>query len=176
MCWSTARSSAPTSTAPAVKGGAAAQAPVSCADIPPGDRAKPDGRSRGGLSSKLHLAVDALGNPLRLLLTPGQTGDVTVARALIEGLRPSHVVADAAYDAGYFREAIAAAGGHAVIASNPSRARRIPWDKALYRERNLGERCFLRLKNFRRGATRYDKTASSFLAFVTVAACAILWK
>lgn len=54
----------------------------------------------------------------------------------------------------------------AVIANNPSRGLRIPWSKALHRERNLIERCFLRPKNFRRVVTRYDKTAESFLAFV----------
>lgn len=70
-------------------------------------------RSRGGLSSKIHLAVDALGNPLRILLTAGQAGDVTSALALIEGMRPRHVIAVAAYDAGYFRDAIAVAGGQA---------------------------------------------------------------
>lgn len=91
-------------------------------------------------------------------------------------MRPGHVIADAAYDAGYFRDAVTAAGGQAVIANNPSRAQRIPWSKPLYRERNLIERCFLRLKNFRRVATRYDKTANSFLAFVKLAACTILWK
>lgn len=63
-----------------------------------------------------------------------------------------------------------------MIANNPSRAKHIPWSKPLYRERNIIERCFLRLKNFRRVATRYDKTAASFLAFVTLAACSILWK
>ena len=113
---------------------------------------------------------------MRILLTAGQAGDVTSACALIQGMRPGQVIADAASDAGYFRDAIAAAGGQAVIANNPSRARRIPCHRALYRERNLIERCLLRLKAFRRVATGYDKTASSFLAFVTIAACTVLWK
>jgi transposase len=91
-------------------------------------------------------------------------------------MRPRHVIADAAYDAGYFRDAIAVAGAQAVIANNPSRAMRIPWSKALYRERNLIERCFLRLKNFpsRRHSIRQDRF--QFPRLRHLAACTILWK
>ena len=86
------------------------------------------------------------------------------------------MVGDTAFDGDPSRGCIAAHGAIAVVPSNPCRSRRVPHDRALYRERNLVERCFQRLKRFRRVATRYDKTAASFLAFATLAACTILWK
>jgi putative transposase len=84
------------------------------------------------------------------------------------------VLADAAYDSDAFRQAIAAAGAVAVIPNNPSRAIKRPFDKALYKERHLVECCFSRLKQFRRVATRYEKTARNYLAIVTLAAT-VLW-
>jgi transposase len=126
------------------------------------------GRSRGGLSTKIHLAVRGLGAPVRLLLTGGQRGDCPQTHALIEGLP-----ADAAYDADPMRKAIAAKGAVAVIPSNPSRARKYPLDKHLYAQRHLIECCFSKLKQFRRVATRYEKTARNYLVVVTPTT--ILW-
>ena len=83
-------------------------------------------------------------------------------------------MADTAYDADHFRAAIAAAGATAVIPNNPSRAIKLAFDKDLYKERHLIECCFSKLKQFRRVATRYEKTARNFLAIVTIAAT-ILW-
>lgn len=83
-------------------------------------------------------------------------------------------MADAAYDADHFRQAIAAKGATAVIPNNPSRARKHPLDKHLYAQRHLIECCFSRLKQFRRVATRFEKTARNYLAVVTLAAT-ILW-
>ena len=128
------------------------------------------GRSRGGLSTKIHLAVRGLGAPVRLLLTGGQRGDCPQTHALIEGLPADVVMADAAYDADPLRKAIAAKGAVAVIPSNPSRARKYPLDKHLYAQRHLIECCFSKLKQFRRVATRYEKTARNYLAVVTLAA------
>jgi transposase len=85
-----------------------------------------------------------------------------------------HVIADTAYDADHFRDAVTARGAQAVIPGTRSRARRIPLDKHLYRERHLVECCFNKLKHFRRVATRYEKTACAFIAMITVAAIA-LW-
>src|SRR5206468_2349879 len=82
--------------------------------------------------------------------------------------RPDAVLADAAYDSDAFRDAIAKAGAVAVIPDNPSRAMKHDLDKALYRERHLVECCFSRLKQFRRVATRYEKTARNYLAIVTL--------
>ncbi len=83
-------------------------------------------------------------------------------------------MADAAYDADHFRHAIVRAGAVAVIPNNPSRAKKHPIDRQLYKERHLIECCFSKLKQFRRVAKRYEKTARNFLAVVTIAAT-ILW-
>jgi len=126
------------------------------------------------LSTKIHLAVRGLGCPVRFHLTAGQRGDAPEAAALIEGLPASVVMADTAYDADRLREIIAAKGALAVIPSNPSRARKHPLDKQLYAQRHLIECCFSRLKQFRRVATRFEKTARNYLAIVTLAAT-MLW-
>lgn len=132
------------------------------------------GRSRGGLTTKLHIAVDALGNPLRIRLTPGQRHEMTQAEALIEGLPAAFVIGDMAFDADPFRARIAAQGAEAVIPSNPSRSTRIGHDRHLYKERHLVECFFNKIKNFRRIATRYEKTARNFLAMITLA-CTMVW-
>ena len=88
--------------------------------------------------------------------------------------RPAVVLADTAYDADHFRDRIEAAGAVAVIPNNPSRASKRPFDKALYKERHLIECFFSKLKQFRRVATRYEKTARNYLAMITVAA-ALIW-
>jgi len=99
---------------------------------------------------------------------------VLQAAPLIEGLPAKVVMADTAYDADHFRQAIAAKGAVAVIPSNPSRARKYPLDKHLYAQRHLVECCFSKLKQFRRVATRFEKTARNYLAIVTLAAT-VLW-
>jgi transposase len=132
------------------------------------------GRSRGGLSTKIHLAVRGLGCPVRFTLTAGQKGDAPQAAALIEGLPAEVVMADTAYDADHLRQAIAAKGALAVIPNNPSRALKYPLDKHLYAQRHLVECCFSKLKQFRRVATRFEKTARNYLAVVTLAAI-VLW-
>jgi transposase len=120
------------------------------------------------------LAVRGLGCPVRLILTPGQAGDAPQGARLIEGLAAEVVIADAAYDADHLRTALAAKQARAVIPNNPSRARKYPIDKHLYKERHLIECCFAKLKQFRRVATRYEKTARNYLAMITLAAT-ILW-
>jgi transposase len=120
------------------------------------------------------MAVRGLGCPVRITLTAGQKGDALQAAALIEGLAAEVVMADAAYDADHLRHAIAAKGALAVIPNNPSHAIKYPLDKHLYAQRHLIECCFSKLKQFRRVATRFEKTARNFLAVVTLAAT-ILW-
>ena len=83
-------------------------------------------------------------------------------------------MADTAYDADHLRQAIAAKGALAVIPNNPSRALKYPLDKHLYAQRHLVECCFSKLKQFRRVATRFEKTARNYQAVVTLAAI-ILW-
>ena len=132
------------------------------------------GRSRGGLSTKINVAVDALGNPLRLILTEGQVHDIRQAEALIEGFACEKVLADKGYDSDKFREVIASKGAEAVIPPKRSRKELLPYDKDVYQDRNLVERFFNKIKNFRRIATRYDKTALSFAAMLALAA-AMIW-
>lgn len=115
-----------------------------------------------------------LGGPVRFVLTAGQKGDAPQAHALIEALPAQIVLADAAYDSDPLRQSIADKGAQAVIPNTPSRARKHPFDRALYKERHLIECCFSKLKQFRRVATRYEKTARNYLAVVTLAAT-IIW-
>ncbi len=110
---------------------------------------------------------------MRFVLTAGQRGDCPQAHALIEGLPAQVVMADAAYDADPLRQKITEKGAIAVIPNNPSRARYF-LDKHLYAQRHLVECCFSKLKQFRRVATRFEKTARHYLAVVTIAAT-ILW-
>jgi len=120
------------------------------------------------------MAVDGLGRPLRIVLTPGQRGDVTQAPVLLEGLTARRVLADKAYDSNALRAIIADMNAEAVIPCNPTRKKAIPYDFEAYKQRNLIERCFNKLKHFRRIATRYDRRALYFISFVKIAA-AILW-
>ncbi len=115
-----------------------------------------------------------LGHPVALRLTAGQRGDVPQATSLMAGQRAAFVLADGAYDATSFRDTIQAAGATAVIPNTPQRASKYPFDRDLYRERHLVECCFAKLKQFRRVATRYEKTARNYLAVVTLAAI-VLW-
>lgn len=94
--------------------------------------------------------------------------------ALVTGLRPGHVIADRAYDANHFRMTIALEGAGAVIPSRPDRAKRLPCDWRMYRERNLVERLVNKLDHFRRVFTRYDKILAHYHGFVLVAAIC-LW-
>lgn len=115
-----------------------------------------------------------LGCPVRFLLTAGQAGDAPQAAALLDGLAAEVVIADTAYDSDAFRDLIAQHGAEAVIPNNPSRAAKHPLDAHLYAQRHLIECCFSRLKQFRRVATRFEKTARNYIAVVTLAAI-VLW-
>ena len=126
------------------------------------------------MSTKIHAAADALGNPVRLLAGPGQENDMARAHALIAGHTPKAVMADRAYDADHLHDAILEAGAEPVIPPRRHRRRPHAYDTALYKERNLIERFFAKLKQFRRVATRYDKLLANFLGFVKLAAVAIL--
>ncbi len=132
------------------------------------------GRSRGGFGTKIHGAVTGLGLPARLILTPGQAADVTHAEALIEGLPAAVVIADKGYDSRAVVEAIESRGADAVIPSLKNRARPREYDRQRYKDRNLAERFWSKAKQYRRVATRYEKTARNFLAFVHVASIMVL--
>lgn len=102
------------------------------------------GRSRGGLTTKIHMLADGLGRPLCLIVTAGQTGDAPQAQALLEGQAGAAVLADKAYDSNALRKIIADMGAQAVIPSNRTRKLLIPHDEAVYKQRNRIERCFNR--------------------------------
>lgn len=120
--------------------------------------------------------TDALGRPLVLLLTPGNINDIVMAPALLARTgKITRLVADKGYDANSLRRWLAERDAEAVIPSTASRKQPIPYDLRAYRQRNLIERMFGRLKDFRRVATRYDKLARNFLAGALLAAAAIWW-
>ena len=120
------------------------------------------------------MAVDALGNPLRVILSAGQVADIAQAAALIKDQPAEFIVADKGYDSGAFVETITAQGGQAVIPPRSNRLTPRTFDRHIYKSRNLIERFFARIKQFRRIATRYDKLATSFLSFVHLA-CVFVW-
>lgn len=120
------------------------------------------------------MLADALGRPLRLIVTAGQVGDITQAPALLEGQTAEAVLADKAYDSNTLRATIAAMGATVVIPSNRTRRVIIPHDAVAYKHRNRIERCFNRLKHFRRFATRYDRRTLHFTGFALLAA-AMIW-
>ncbi len=132
------------------------------------------GRSRGGLTTKIHTLSDAQGRPLRFILTGGEAHDSTTAADLLAGRTTAGVIADKAYDNNALREMIADAGAQAVIPSISSRKIIIPHDRLAYRLRNRIERFFNKLKHFRHIATRYDRRAIYFLAALHLAS-AMIW-
>lgn len=126
------------------------------------------GKSRGGPTTKIHASVDALGNPLALALSEGQAHDITSAPALLAGVADSTVIADTAYDSAALREFIATNGNQVAIPSNPTRAKQHELDPHIYKERWLVEDFFRKIKRYRRIATRYEKTARMYFAFVVM--------
>ncbi|WP_424511433.1 IS5 family transposase [Rubrobacter taiwanensis] len=132
------------------------------------------GRSRGGLSTKIHMLCDALGRPLHFVLTGGQVNDSTQAERLLDGVETAHVIADRGYDSDGVLEKIEGLGAIAVIPPKSNRREQREYDKELYKERNLIERTFNKLKSFRRIATRYDRKALYFRSFLYLAA-SLLW-
>ena len=118
--------------------------------------------------------MDALGNPLRIILSAGQIADIEQAAALIKDQSAEFIVADKGYDSDAFISVIAKQGSQAVIPPRSNRLNPRSFDRHIYKSRNLIERFFSRIKQFRRIATRYDKLAQSFLAFVHLA-CAFVW-
>jgi transposase len=123
---------------------------------------------------KIHAVVDALGNPVVLSLTPGQAADITEAVPLLSEIEPEAFIADKGYDADALVETLKARDITPVIPPKANRKQPRMTDFALYRERNLVERFFQKLKQYRGIATRYDKLANTFLAGVLLV-CVVLW-
>lgn len=127
------------------------------------------------MSTKIHAAVDALGNLTRFRLTGGERHDITEAANLIDGMQNvGAVVADKAFDAASLLECIETMNATAVIPPRANRKEVRSYDTHVYKSRNLIERFFARIKQFRRIATRYDKLAVRFEAFISITA-AYIW-
>jgi transposase len=128
------------------------------------------GRSRGGLTSKIHALVDTNGLPVRLALTAGEEHDNRLAGKLLSRLKSgSMLLADRGYDADWIRDLVRQHGAWANIPPKRNRIEALCFSPYLYRARNLVERFFNKIKHCRRVATRYDKLAANYLAFVQLA-------
>ena len=139
-----------------------------------GQEAQALGRSRGGFSTKIHIAVDALGNPLRLILTAGQRHDSPQAGVLIEGFAPQVLIADKGYDSAPLVESVTAKGILAVIPPKKNRLAQREYDHHLYHERHLIE-CFInKLKHYRRVFSRFEKLSKNYLGFLSFVS-ALVW-
>lgn len=155
------------------------------------------GRSRGGLTTKVHLAVDGRGLPLSVVVTAGNVNDSTVFDTVLDAIRvprattgrprrrPDRVLADKAYSSRAIRAGLRRRGIRATIPERADQAanrqrrgtrggRPPAFDKGLYKDRNVVERCFNRLKQFRAVATRFDKLAARYRAGLHLASL-ILW-
>ncbi|WP_296896074.1 IS5 family transposase [Thiohalocapsa sp.] len=152
------------------KGGGKATTAAGLADL----RARCMGRSRGGLTTKIHAVTDARGLPITLKLTPGQAHDGRSADDMLDTVEPGQtLLADAAYDSNRLREHLAGIGAKAVIRAISRRSAPPPLDREAYRRRNRIERFFSKLKHYRAIATRYEKHDANFLALVKLAATRI---
>ena len=133
------------------------------------------GRSKGGLSTKIHALADALGNPIGFHLTPGQDSDLEGADVLLEELEAEALLGDKGYDADErVIERLEKQGKTAVIPPRRNRTKPREYDKALYKARHLIENFFAKLKQYRAIATRYDKLAESFLGAIYLASI-VVW-
>ena len=129
------------------------------------------GRSRGGLSSKIHMACDALGYPLSCIITGGERNDVTQGKALLQRhlKAQGYALLDAGYDSNEIRKFVEQQKATAVIAYRRNRIQIPDFDKHIYKERHKVENLFQRLKRYRRISTRYEKTHLAFKAMVSLA-------
>lgn len=134
------------------------------------------GLTKGGRNTKLHAVADGLGRPIRLFMTAGQRSDYTGARALLSDLPAAkHLLADRGYDADWFRSALEEKGISPCIPSRKNRKEPIPHDVERYKSRHKIEVMFGRLKDWRRIATRYDRSPNVFLSAIALAALVIYW-
>ena len=132
------------------------------------------GKSRGGITTKIHAETDGLGRCIDFLLTEGQVHESTQIKALLEGKKPENVLADKAYDSNEIRAFITEMGSHAVIPCNASRIRLIDYDRHTYKDRYLVENFFQFIKRFRRIGTRYEMRAQNYAGMITIA-CILQW-
>ena len=132
------------------------------------------GRSRGGLTTKVHALLDAAGRLIELKITPGQAHDGRSADDMLASVQDGcTLLADRAYDSDRLRQTLAERGAIANVKPMPGRLNPLTFDRKLYRQRNVIERFFNRLKHFRAVATRYDKRDDNYLASIKLAAIRI---
>jgi transposase len=132
------------------------------------------GRSRGGLTTKIHALVDANGNPIMLKLTEGQAHDGRSAADMLDDIGAGQILlADRAYDSDALRQQLADQGAWANVKPMPNRINVPAFSPFLYRYRNLIERFFNKIKHFRAVATRFEKHDANYLALVKLAAAKI---
>ncbi len=132
------------------------------------------GRSCGGFSSKIHAKVDSLGMPLEFIITSGQEHEIKQAQRLIGNEKCDYLLADRGYDCDSFRNDLTDKDITPVIPGRKSRKKKVNYDKHIYKERNIVERFFGRIKEFRRIATRYDKTSCMYKGALLMASI-IIW-
>jgi transposase len=120
------------------------------------------------------MSCDGLGHPVELLVTAAQESDIAQAEALLAEHRPEEVIADRGYDKKALVEEVRRRGAEAVIPTQRGRKEQRDVDRHLYRERNVAERFWSKVKQYRRVATRYEKKAANYLAFVKVAAIMVM--
>ena len=132
------------------------------------------GRSRGGLTTKIHALVDSNGLPIALKLTEGQAHDGRSAADMLGDLGPGQILlGDRAYDSDALRARLQAQGAWANVKPMPNRVNIPAFSAFLYRYRNLVERFFNKIKHFRAVATRFEKHDANYLALVKLAAARI---
>ena len=132
------------------------------------------GRSRGGLTTKIHALVDSNGLPITLKLTEGQAHDGRSAADMLGDLGPGQILlGDRAYDSDALRARLQAQGAWANVKPMPNRVNIPAFSAFLYRYRNLVERFFNKIKHFRAVATRFEKHDANYLALVKLAAVKI---
>jgi len=132
------------------------------------------GRSKGGFTTKIHALVDALGLPIRFILTPGQSSEIKQAPKLIEGITQANILGDKAFDCDDFINQILSQNCQAVIPPRSNRKVQRQVDYDLYKERHLIECFFSKVKHFRRIFSRFDKMAVAYMGFLAFAS-AIIW-
>lgn len=126
------------------------------------------------MTTKIHVAVDALGNPQKIMLTAGQRADVSQGEALTSNFDFAVLIADRAYNSQEIEKMVLAKKASFCCPSKNNSLQIRDYDKHIYKDRNLVERFFNLLKHFRRIATRYEKTARNYLAMIHFAASIIL--
>lgn len=141
-----------------------------------GDQAQAIGRSRGGRTRKIHALANAQGKPTAFILTPGNFADISVAATLLKDVAPPlRLLGDKAYDADHLRKPLEAVGTEIVIPSNGTRRHPYPLTRIADRRRDVIERMFCTMKDWRRIAIRYHRLARNFLSAIAFVATACFW-